>query len=126
MLEYMLKRELGDSYHIESAGIGAVRGGAAHPLAQDVMAEHGYDLSLHAGRQVMAEMLTRNDLVLALDAEHVRWIQSNFPESRGRVYLSGHWSNGEEVPDPVREPIIAFENVYIMLQKHVASWKAQL
>jgi protein-tyrosine phosphatase len=112
MAAALLARRLsgrGQGPAVESAGIAALVGRAADPIAVELLRERGIDLSGHRARQLTEELVTRADLVLAMEQGHVRSIEAAFPHARGRVHRIGRWQ-GFDVPDPYGKPRAAFEH----------------
>jgi len=107
---------------VASAGIAALVGQPAAPLAQEVMKEHGHDISAHRGAQLNATLLAAADLVLALDDSHRRWMVENFPQFRGRVFKLGKWRADRDVADPYQLPRAAFEQAYLDIVECLADW----
>ena len=73
---------------IESAGLGALVGNPADPIAQELMAERGIDISNHRARQLTTEMLTEFELILTMESDQVKAIETMHPQSRGRATAS--------------------------------------
>ncbi|MES1944080.1 protein tyrosine phosphatase [Salinisphaera sp. PC39] len=109
-----------------SAGIGALVGEPADPLAIQVGGELGYDLQGHVARQIGGEHLRGCDLVLVMDDTHLGWIRTQFPEARGKVFLLGHWDGGAEVEDPYRHDEDFFRSVFRKIQDYSESWIGRL
>ena len=127
MAEALLRGEPGAAgKRVGSAGIAALEGQPADPLAQDVMRSHGRDMSEHRGRQLNAALLSAADLVLVLDESHRRWIFQNFPQFRGRVHQLGKWRDDRDVADPYRLPRAAFEQAYLDIADCLADWTPHL
>ena len=127
MAEALLKHRLSATgKRVASAGIGALVGYPADPLAQEVMQEHGLDLSGHRARQLNAALLSAADLVLALDEDHRRWMVESFPQFRGRIYKLGKWRGERDVADPYRLPREAFEQAYLDIVECLADWTPHL
>jgi protein-tyrosine phosphatase len=89
------------------------------------MQERGLDLSAHRGRQLDEQLLHSNDLLLVMERDHQEWIESQWPQARGRVYRWGHWSNFE-VPDPYRRDEAAFREALALLERGLDEWKERL
>ncbi|MDE2150504.1 MAG: low molecular weight phosphotyrosine protein phosphatase [Gammaproteobacteria bacterium] len=127
MAEALLAQRLtGAGKRVTSAGIAALVGRPAAPPAQEVMQEHGYDLSAHRGRQLNAALLSAADLVLALDDSHRRWMIDNFPQFRGRVHKLGKWRNDADIDDPYQLPRSAFERAYDEIDGCLDEWLPHL
>ncbi|HEY6005544.1 MAG TPA: low molecular weight protein-tyrosine-phosphatase [Anaeromyxobacter sp.] len=106
---------------VESAGLGAVEGRPADPVAVELLAARGLDLSGHRARRVTPEMLSRFDLVLVMDSEQHRSLMALAPSYRGRIRRLGGFSNFD-VPDPYREPRLAFERSLALIERGLAEF----
>jgi low molecular weight protein-tyrosine phosphatase len=127
MAEALLRSQLSAAgKRVASAGIGALVGRPADPLAQEVMREHGHDLSGHRGQQLNAALLSAADLVLALDDSHLRWMVENFPQFRGRIYKLGKWRGDRDVADPYQLPREAFDQAYLDIVECLSDWTPHL
>lgn len=102
--------------HVESAGLGALVGRGADPIAVALMKERGLDLSGHRARQLTPEILAAADLVLVMESGHQKQIESLAPSARGRVHRIGKFG-GFDVPDPYRQPRAAFEQALALIQR---------
>ena len=112
--------------NVSSAGIGALVGHPADPIAIELMSEQGIDISAHRGRQLTPEVGAGSDLILAMDRGHLDWINRNFPQFRGRVHLLLSWPEQGDVPDPYRAPRAAFEKSLALIQVGVDAWLEKL
>lgn len=124
MAEALLKAELGESKPdlvIESAGIGALVGKGADPTAQALMQEKGLDISDHRARQLTPAMIMDFDLILGMEAGHVKAIENMVSAARGRVFRLGKWGDFD-VPDPFRKPRDAFEASLHLIERGVVDW----
>jgi protein-tyrosine phosphatase len=102
--------------HVESAGLGALVGRGADPIAVSLMKERGLDLSGHRARQLTPEILAAADLVLVMESGHQKQIESLAPSARGRVHRIGKFG-GFDVPDPYRQPRAAFEQALALIDR---------
>src|SRR5688500_11611191 len=73
----------GPGVQVASAGIGALVGHPADPLALELMRERGLDLSAHRARQLTAQMINDFELILVMEAGHQRAVESMAPTARG-------------------------------------------
>jgi protein-tyrosine phosphatase len=121
-----LKEALGESFNVSSAGISALVGKPADPMAVTLMSEHGVDASAHAARQLTSMMLREADLVLGMEKGHVATMIRMAPEASGKIFLLDKWSGGRDVPDPYRQQREAFEHVYARIAEGVADWRRYL
>ena len=126
MAEAVLRAGLGAGYEVGSAGVAALVGEPADPLAVDVMREHGHDISEHRGRQVVLPMLLNAELILALDRTHSAVLVRQYPHLRGRVHKLLRWRGDADVEDPFRQSKAAFEHAYRDIDLGVQDWVARL
>lgn len=101
---------------VESAGIAALAGRPAEPMAQELMRERGLDLSGHRARQLTPELVRAFELVLVMEAEHQREVEAILPSARGRVHRIGRWG-GFDVPDPFRQERPAWERALGLIDR---------
>ncbi|HWU68151.1 MAG TPA: low molecular weight protein-tyrosine-phosphatase [Stenotrophobium sp.] len=127
MAEQLLReRTAAKGIKVSSAGTGAMAGWPADELAQEVMREHGHDISAHRAQQITLPMLTGSDLILTLDQTHSDWINSRYPQFRGRVYKLLKWQKNVDVEDPYMRPRKAFERAYADCVRGVDDWLLKL
>jgi protein-tyrosine phosphatase len=101
---------------VESAGLGALVGRPADPIAVELLAERGVDISAHRARQLTPEILFAAELVFVMETIHQRDIERLMPSTRGRVHLIGRYG-GFEVPDPYQQPRPAFERALELIER---------
>jgi protein-tyrosine phosphatase len=104
---------------IGSAGIAALVGKPADPMAVQLMQERGIDLTAHRARQLTPELIRGSDLILVMEQGHQRAVEEMLPAARGRVFTLGKWG-GFEVPDPYRKERAAFEHAAALIDQGVA------
>lgn len=122
MAEALLRRQLqGKATSVASAGLGALVGHTADPLAQALMAERGIDISPHRARQLGTAELAAVELVLVMEGWQQREIEKKFPQARGKVYRLGHWGDFE-IEDPYRKPRQAFEQALSGIEQGIEQW----
>ena len=93
---------------VTSAGIAALDGRAADPIAVGLLADRGIDISGHRARPITPELVAGADLVLVMEAAQQQAIERLAPSARGRVHRLGRFG-GFDVEDPYRQPRAAFE-----------------
>jgi protein-tyrosine phosphatase len=103
------------SVRVESAGVAALVGQPADPMACELMRERGLDLSGHRARQLTPEMVYASDLVLTMDTSLKRWVEQLVSGTVGRVHRIGRWGNFD-VPDPFGKPRPAFEYALALIE----------
>ncbi|MGZ2748860.1 low molecular weight protein-tyrosine-phosphatase [Burkholderia stagnalis] len=118
---------------VQSAGIGALVGHPADPHAVALMQERGLDLAAHRARQLPSWLGARADLILVMDREQKRHLDSRHPHLRGRVFRLGDgWpphggaDPGFDIPDPYRGTRAAFEHSLRLIERGVDAWCARI
>jgi protein-tyrosine phosphatase len=107
---------------VQSAGVAALVGEPAEPLAVTLMKERRIDLSGHRARQLTAEMASASDLILVMEEAHQRAVERIFPAGRGRIHRLGRFG-GFDVPDPYRLPRAAFEHSLALIERGVGDFE---
>lgn len=127
MAEALLRVRLGKRVqYVASAGTGALVGYPADPLAVEVAAEHGLDLSAHRAQQATQPLLSSMDLVLTLDQTHSDWLNRQYPQLRGRIHKLMKWRENADVEDPYRRPREAFVQAFEDIEAGVEDWLKRL
>lgn len=111
---------------IISAGVDALVGYPADPLAQQVLMQRSIDISTHRAQQATLPLLSLMDLILTMDQSHSDRINSLHPHLRGKVYKLLKWRDNRDVSDPYRKPLHAFEHAYEVISQGVEDWAAKL
>lgn len=121
--EALLKSKLaGRGIEVSSAGLGALTGKPVDTTAAQVMAAAGYQLAEHQARQLTSQLLREHDLILVMEQKHLQSVHSIAPEARGKTFLFGKWIGDQEVPDPYRQQLPAFEHVFRIMDKAADAW----
>jgi protein-tyrosine phosphatase len=125
--EGLLKERLkGRNIEVISAGVGALVGFPADPLAVEVAADHGLDIRAHRAQQATLPLLSAMDLILTLDQGHSDWINAKYPQLRGRVHKLMKWRENADVEDPYRKPKAAFDQAWRDIEIGVDDWLKKL
>jgi protein-tyrosine phosphatase len=103
---------------VSSAGIAALVGRPADPIAVELMSERGLDLGAHRARQLTAELVTAADLVLVMEAGHQREVERMVPAARGRVQRIGRFGSFD-IGDPYRQPRAQFEKALALIERGI-------
>ncbi len=122
--EYLFKvklQERGAGVSVASAGLGALVGHGADPLALEVMDEHGVDARGHKARQLDAALVKQHELILVMELWQQKEIEKLYPFARGRVHLLGKWGVGE-IADPYKKPKEAFVDAYEKIECSCNEW----
>jgi protein-tyrosine phosphatase len=100
---------------VESAGLAALEGRPADPLAVALLAERGLDLSAHRARQLTPAMVAGADLLLVMETAQQRRLEALAVSARGRVHRLGRFG-GFDVPDPYGGGREAFERALARIE----------
>ncbi len=124
ILKALAVREGPAGLEVRSAGTWGLEGEAAAPLAVEVCAERGVDLSGHVARRLTPEMVEAFDLILGMEMEHVQGVLDLVPEALVKVGLLGRYGsrgNGleEEIPDPYGCAKRAYVRCYERIERAV-------
>lgn len=123
---------LGARVAVDSAGTqGYHSGEAPDPRAVKAAAARGYDLSGLRARPVVPADFQRFDWLLAMDADHLAWLQRKAPPgASARIELlmprARRHAGVSEVPDPYYGPPAGFERVLDLVEDACDGWLAQV
>ncbi|MGW1211749.1 low molecular weight protein-tyrosine-phosphatase [Streptomyces sp. NPDC002499] len=113
---------LADRVEVDSAGTGGWHeGDGADPRTVAVLEEHGYE-GEHTARQFLSSWFDRLDLVVALDAGHLRALRrlAPTPEDAAKVRLLRSYDPAAgddlDVPDPYYGGLDGFEECLEMVE----------
>ncbi|MFI4927341.1 MAG: low molecular weight phosphotyrosine protein phosphatase, partial [Burkholderiales bacterium] len=104
-----------------SAGRRALLGEPAAPLAVSLLQARGVDISGHRAAQVTRKMCLDSDVVLVMDRAQRQRLEELYPESRGRVFRLGEFTD-QDIPDPYRLPERAFRHALELIDAGVERW----
>ncbi len=107
---------------VESAGVAALVGEPADPIAVSLMNEQGVDLSRHRARQLTPGLASAFELILVMEDQQQQAVERIFPAARGRVHRLGRFG-GFDVPDPYRRSRTAFESSLALIERGVADFE---
>jgi protein-tyrosine phosphatase len=116
-----LLRQRAPGLEVSSAGLAALVGRPADPLAVSLLAERGIDLSGHRARQLTAAQVEGVELVLVMERRQIADVEALTPAARGRVHLLGRFGRFE-VADPYRRPRAAFEASLAQIESGLADY----
>lgn len=103
---------------VESAGIAALVGRPADPVAVELLAERSVDISSHRARQLTAGMILGADVVLVMEEGQREVVEAMHPSARGRVHRLGR-IGGFDVPDPFRRSRKDFERALLLIERGI-------
>lgn len=124
MAEGLLRHALPDRA-ICSAGVGAMRGYPADPLAVQIMQEQGIDIRAHRAQSLAAWMVLESDLIITMDLEQQAHIELLYPASKGKVGRLGE-GKGYDVPDPYQLGLASFRHAFNLISQGVDRLAKQL
>lgn len=124
MAEALLKQQLPEKT-IWSAGLGALVGNPADPVASQVAAAHGLDLSSHTAQQLAGWMCQKAEMILVMEQRHKAEIEQQYPLVRGKVFRLGELGKFD-IADPYRQPRHAFDTAYAEIARGVADWAPRI
>ena len=92
LLKNILRQKELKGISADSAGLLALPGRPATPLAQQVAAEFGVDLSESRAKSLSQDLVAWSDLVLVMEKSHQEALLSAFPGTAGKVLLLRHFA----------------------------------
>lgn len=123
MVEGML-RELMPTHEIFSAGLCALEGAPADPLALELMWQSGIDISEHRARNIASWMMREADLVLTMDEAQKQFVISRFPAAGKKIERLGDVCN-LDIPDPYQRGLSAFCHALHLIERAIrCRWPA--
>jgi len=124
MAEALMKQKLPTTI-VSSAGIGALVGHSADPIAIELMQSRGLDITIHRAQQITDDLCVQNDIILVMEDSHKKYIEDNFPTTRGRVFKLGQASR-VDIPDPYKQDKTAFDFSLALIEHGVNQWAEKI
>jgi protein-tyrosine phosphatase len=94
---------------VQSAGIRARAGNSASNIVIDVLNKRNFDISNHQTQPITRQLVENFELILTMEDFHKEAIQTEFPESKSRLYMLSEMSNLRiNVQDPVGKKLEDF------------------
>jgi protein-tyrosine phosphatase len=124
--EALLRKRLRGKVKVASAGVAALIGEPADPLAVEICQEAGLDIAEHRGQQATAPLLSEHELILTMAQSHNDWINRKFPHLRGRTHKLLRWRGNADIRDPFLQPRSVFEEVFDVIEAGVDDWIPRL
>ncbi|MGH8414100.1 MAG: low molecular weight protein-tyrosine-phosphatase [Gammaproteobacteria bacterium] len=115
----------GHGPQVDSAGLRALVGAPADPVAVSLLAERGINISAHRARQANEELLRRHALILVMEHTQQEFVESTWPALHGRVFRWGHWQDFD-VTDPYSRDESAFRETLSAIDRGLAGWTKKL
>lgn len=120
MAQGLLRSRL-PGWQIHSAGLNAVIGAPAEPIAISLLRDRGIDIEAHRATQITRKMCLDSDMVLVMDRDQRRRLEDMYPEACGRVFRVAEFADAD-VPDPYRQPEQAFRHALMILDEGIMRW----
>jgi protein-tyrosine phosphatase len=131
--EAMFKAKLPNN-DIQSAGMSAMLGQPADPMAVQIAHANGIDISAHRGRQLSGWMLQDAELVLVMEINHQKQLSEQYPLSRGKIRCLGEFdtfgyfsaTGTVDISDPYRQSKQAFLLCQERIARGVDAWVSRI
>jgi protein-tyrosine phosphatase len=111
--------------HVSSAGLAAIVDHPAASIARSLLQERNIDISKHAARQLSDGMVREADLILVMERQQKKKVESLYPYALGKVFLLGKWDDNE-IPDPWNSPRSEYENSLALIDKALVDWQKKI
>jgi protein-tyrosine phosphatase len=117
-----LIRQAVPGVQISSAGLSsAMVGHGADPIAVEIMAGIGVDISAHRARMLTDAIARETDLILVMDDQQKHQLETQYPYVRGKVFKLGEAAR-QDIPDPYRQDPEVFRAVFSLIDDGVNEW----
>jgi protein-tyrosine-phosphatase/predicted ATP-grasp superfamily ATP-dependent carboligase len=121
MMKHALARRGLSSDGVQSAGLHAQPGRAAHEWAIAVSRELGLPLDRHRAQLVTPQLVDGSDAIFAMDYENLAELQTLYPDAKHKIFLLSSYAAGNqrnrEIPDPYFGDIETTRQCYSVLSK---------
>ncbi len=111
---------------VASAGIGALVGLSADPVASEVAQAHGVSLDNHVARQFTEKLGSEHTLLLVMEPKHRMHIIRHAPHLAGRVMLFDRWTGARGIGDPYGRSREFHEIIYSRIEEAATAWATRL
>jgi protein-tyrosine phosphatase len=109
-----------------SRGVAAMVGEPAHEHTVEVCAANGTPVTATKRAQSLTGIdVQAASLILAMDNSHKHMMQSRFPSASGKIWLLGHWGQGE-LSDPIGKDAEAYVKSYAQIIESFSAWAKKL
>jgi protein-tyrosine phosphatase len=124
MAEGLLRQALPEKT-VRSAGISALIGQPADPLAVQLMQEQGVDITAHRAQNISSRLVTEAQLILTMDLDQKKYVETHYVATKGKVFRLGE-SQKVDIADPYREGIESFRVSHALITEGVEAWVRRL
>lgn len=112
--------------NISSAGLGALVGHGIEQHAANILKANGFNDENHQARQIESQLIIDADLILVMEKKHQQSLMKKYPSASGKIMLLGKWNNDEEMPDPYKKSVEAFEHSFKQIDANCQRWAETL
>ena len=129
MAEGFLRAYIPEEYRgrvtIKSAGTLDSYGYSPPQEAIDVMDQVHVDIRGHRSQGVTNQLMEQSNLVLAMEQEHVLYLQTLFPKYKNAIFLLGHFlkksrvKKSDEIQDPYGQEVVVYERARDRIEKEI-------
>ena len=106
---------------IRSAGLDALVGMPADPLAREAMRRRGFEIEGHRATQLDARLCTGADIIIVMDGHQKRFIEGTYRATRGKVFRLGEFQKCD-IFDPYGGTAADFERCLELIAAGVDLW----
>jgi protein-tyrosine phosphatase len=110
---------------VRSAGLSALEGMPAQETAVGLMQALGIDITGHRAAQITGDMCLSAELVLVMEEEQRRRLETAYPFARGRVFRMGEFGK-YDVPDPYGRAQEAYRESLQLIDQGVREWQQRI
>ena len=115
------------SAKVTSAGTLALDGNPADQTIRKLMLERGFNqIETHRSQALMPHHLSKADLVLCMERDHLLRVQHMNPVLSGKVRLLGHFEDQTEVSDPIGQAQVVYDTSLDQMQRLAAIWAKKM
>lgn len=108
---------------VTSAGTLALDGNPADQTIRQLMLERGFNqIDAHRSQALMPHHLSKADLVLCMERDHLLRVQHMNPLLSGKVRLLGHFEDQTEVSDPIGQSQAVYVASLDQMQRLATTW----
>ena len=130
MLMRVLAQQRGREITVSSAGLHAVNGRVAHPVAISVAREIGIPLEHHRARLLTAKMVADSDAVIVMDFENMAELLALYPQAEHKACLLSAYADPparyREIQDPYFGDEESTRRCYVVLDTCIRNLSASL
>ena len=98
--------------------LGDVVGYGADPMAVQILAERGIDISAHRARNLTEAMVCDAELILVMDTLQKLQILARYPFALGKVFRLGE----DDIADPYQQGPEAFYTAFSLIENVMDEW----